>query len=217
MAKITALTQQKRNKNRVNVYLDGTFAFGLEAITAVWLRVGQELSPAEIDQLQANDELEKAKQAAMTLISYRPRSVAEVRRRLLEKGYSEAAAETAVSRLQELDLLNDHTFAAYWIDQRNTFKPRSRLALRDELHKKGVPPEIIDMALEAVDETNAARTAAQKHQHRWQRLPDFEFRQKASAYLQRRGFSYGIVRETVDWLLENREGQPDDDSTEQTA
>jgi regulatory protein len=49
---ITALRFQKRNKDRVNVYLDGQFAFGLAAIEAVRLRVGQTLSDDDVARLQ---------------------------------------------------------------------------------------------------------------------------------------------------------------------
>lgn len=196
--KITALTRQKRNKERVNVYLDGEFAFGLALITAVSLRVGQELSEQAIARLQADDELEKAKQTALNFISYRPRSVAEVKKNLRGKAYSDETIDTVVSRLQELELLNDEAFVRYWVEQRSTFKPRSQMALRAELLKKGVGREAIDAVVEEVDEAAAARKAAQKRKDRWRGLSEDEFRKKAGGFLQRRGFNYTVVRETLD-------------------
>ena len=65
---ITALTLQKRNRERVNVYLDGEYAFGLARIVAAWLVVGQELSDEKITQLRIEDEREVAYQRALRLI-----------------------------------------------------------------------------------------------------------------------------------------------------
>lgn len=201
--KITALTRQKRNKERVNVYLDGEFAFGLALITAVSLRVGQELSKVDIARLQADDELEKAKQTALNFISYRPRAAAEVKNNLRNKKFSDETIEAVVTRLQELDLLNDEAFVRYWVEQRSTFKPRSQMALRAELRKKGVSREAIDAVVLDVDETAAALNAAQKRQNRWRSLPEDEFRKKAGGYLQRRGFNYTVVKETLDAIWQS--------------
>lgn len=203
--KITALTRQKRNKERVNLYLDGSFAFGLTLNTAVSLRIGQELTPTEVEALKARDDIEKAKQTAINFIGYRPRSVAEVRKNLKSKSYQEATIDLVIERLQELELLNDETFAEYWVEQRNTFKPRSQLALRSELMKKGVSPQAIDAVVADVDETAAAMQAARKHQHRWQTLSRDDFYKKAVGYLQRRGFKYEIVKETIDQLWQEIE------------
>jgi len=73
MGIITALSAQKRSQDRVNVYLDGEFAFGLAAIAAVRLRVGQTLTAADIAALQETDAVEKAKESALHLLGYRPR------------------------------------------------------------------------------------------------------------------------------------------------
>ena len=128
MGKITALTRQKRNPDRINVYLDGTFAFGLAAISAVPLRVGQLLTQTEIDSLKGADLEEKAKEVALRFIEYRPRSTAETRQHLLKKEYPEDVVERVIERLTAVELLNDAAFANYWVEQRQTFKPRTQLA-----------------------------------------------------------------------------------------
>lgn len=195
MGTITALTKQKRNPNRVNVYLDGEFAFGLAAMTAVSLKVGQELTPTHVETLRQSDELENAKQSAIHFLGFRPRSVAEVRDNLRNKGFDEAVIEQAVERLQELELLNDAEFARYWVEQRETFKPRSQMVLRRELQQKGVGREIIDESFIDVDDTSAARQAARKQAVRWQNLAEDEFKSKLSGFLQRRGFTFDVIKE----------------------
>jgi regulatory protein len=79
MKKITALTAQKRDPNRLNVYLDGEFAFGLARITAVWLKVGDNLDEQKIKQLQVEDSNERAIQQALLFLSYRVRTSASTK------------------------------------------------------------------------------------------------------------------------------------------
>ncbi|MCA9934326.1 MAG: RecX family transcriptional regulator [Ardenticatenaceae bacterium] len=198
MGKITALTAQKRNTDRVNVFLDGEFAFGLAAETAVSLRLGQELSPSEIQQLQAQDDFVKAKESAVRLIGQRPRSVAEIRLRLQRKGYDELLVDRVVTRLQEVELLDDAAFTRYWVDQREAFKPRSQMALRQELMQKGISRETIEAALAQVDEVSSARKIAEQKAPQWHNLPEEDFRKKMAGFLQRRGFHYEIIREVTE-------------------
>lgn len=205
MQTITALTAQKKNQERVNVFLDGTFAFGLPLAAAVNLKVGQQLSPAEIEALKQEDLLDKVKQTAYRLISYRPRSVTEVKRHLNRKGYDEQLIETAVTHLIAVDLLNDEAFARYWVEQRETFKPRSQLALSQELGQKGVSRHIIETVLADVDETSAARRAAEKKARLWANLPEQEFTIKLGRFLQRRGFHYEIIKQITREIWESIE------------
>lgn len=167
-------------------------------MTAAPLRVGQQLTAAEITTLQQADELENAKQSAIRFISYRPRSLVEVHNNLLGKGFDEATIAQATMRLQEVGLLDDTAFARFWVEQRETFKPRSHLALRHELQQKGISRDIIDMVLSDVDETAAAHRAVAAQATRWQHLPEAEFKNKVGGFLQRRGFSYSIIKEIAD-------------------
>lgn len=118
---ITALRFQKRNKNRVNVYVDGQFAFGLAAIEAAHLRVGQTLGDGDVARLQRQDEVERAYERALNFLSYRPRSEAEVRRKLREKNVEDEVIEVVVERLTRTGLLDDREFARYWVENRLQF------------------------------------------------------------------------------------------------
>lgn len=202
MQKITAITAQRRNKERVNIHLDGEYAFSLAMITAAYLRTGQTLDAEKIEQLQQEDGYERGKDAAMNLITYRPRSEREIEQKLRQKKFEPNTIERVLTRLRELDLVNDAAFARYWIDQRETFKPRSRMALRQELQQKGISREIVDELLEEIDENTAAFRAVEKKALRWRSLPEDEYRRKVTGFLQRRGFHYGIVRDVLDQLDE---------------
>jgi regulatory protein len=201
--KITELRFQKRNKDRVNVYLDGRFAFGLAAVEAAHLKVGQELSDTDIARLQKQDEIEQAYERALNFLSYRPRSEAEVRRNLRRKDVGDQVIEDVIERLTRAGLLDDGEFARYWVENRVQFKPRGARALRQELWEKGIPDAVIAEALERFDEQNAARRVAQAGARRMARLDPRDFRRKLSAYMARRGFSYAVIKPLVEEMLES--------------
>ncbi|NOH01857.1 MAG: RecX family transcriptional regulator [Chloroflexi bacterium] len=197
MKKITAIEAQKKNPNRVNIHLEGEFAFALARITAAWLKVGDLLSDEKIAKLQQEDARERAYQQAMLFLSYRARSEKELRQNLLKHEYPEDAIETTLQRLRESGLANDNEFARAWVENRNTFRPRSRRALTMELRQKGLDAETVHAAVSAVDESALAYETAQKRAARLTGLEWSEFRRKLSEYLARRGFPYSVIAPVV--------------------
>ena len=197
MKKVTALEVQKKNPNRVNVHLDGEFAFGLARITAAWLKVGDVLSEEKLASLQAEDARERALQQALLFLSYRARSEKEIRQNLKKHEYPEDAIEYTMIRLRENRLANDKEFAQAWVENRSTFRPRSRRALTMELRQKGLDEETIKNAVSDVDEEALAYETARKRAPRLQRLEWGAFRKKLSEHLARRGFPYSVVSSVV--------------------
>lgn len=197
MKKITAIEAQKKRSNRVNVYLDGEFAFGLERITAAWLRVGQELDEKKLEQLQAEDARERALQQALLFLSYRARSESEIRKNLRKHEIPEPVIEETLERLRRDGLANDDQFARAWVENRSTFRPRSRRLMALELRQKGLDEESVSSALADVDDEALAHEAAQKRANRFASLEWSEFRTKLSGFLARRGFSYSVIAPVV--------------------
>jgi regulatory protein len=194
MRKITAIEVQKKNPNRVNLYLDDQFAFGLSRLVAAWLTTGQSLSEEKIAALQVEDAKEVAMQKALLFLGYRPRSSQEVRANLEKHEIPEAVIAITLERLQANGLVNDQDFARAWVENRNEFRPRSRRALALELHRKGIDSELAQGVLdEQVDENALALEAARKHVRRVAGLEWPEFRQKLGGFLGRRGFSYAVT------------------------
>lgn len=193
--KITAIEPQKRNPRRVNVYLDGEFAFGLAPIVAAWLKVGQELTEERISALRADDERERVYQQALHFISFRPRSSWEVRENLRRRHLAPALIEETMERLQQDGWLDDQAFARAWVENRNTFRPRAPSALRLELRRKGISEEIIQSVLESVgDVEELALEAARKYVRKLHGLDPAAFRKKLGGFLTRRGFAYEVIR-----------------------
>jgi regulatory protein len=197
MKKITALQVQKKNPNRVNIHLDGEFAFGLARITAAWLKVGDTLSDEKVAQLQAEDSRERALQQALLFLSYRVRSEKEIRQNLQKHEFPEAVIETTLEKLRESRLANDPEFARVWVENRNTFRPRSRRAVTMELRQKGLDDETVQAAVANMDEDTLAYESALKRANRLTGQEWGEFRKKLSEYLARRGFPYSVIAPVV--------------------
>ena len=200
---ITALKVQKRNPQRVNIYLDGKYAFGLARITVAWLQIGQELSDEKIDQLQAQDSQEVAVQKALHFLDYRPRSKAEVCRNLEKHGFSEEVIAAVFERLERNGLVNDVQFAQTWVDNRSEFRPRGRRLLSMELRQKGLADEAIDAALIELDEEELVYRAALKQAHKLRSLPRLDFRRKLVGFLVRRGFGYDVIGPVLDQVWQD--------------
>jgi regulatory protein len=191
--KITSLAVQKKNPQRVSVFLDGEYSFGLNRIVAAWLQVGQELSEEKIQQLKGEDEKEAAYQQALRLLNSRARSTAEVRQSLEKKEYSQEVVEETVTRLSNNGLLDDERFAQAWVENRSEFRPRSKWALSVELRQRGLDQEIIDKTLEEIDDEELAYLAGLKHSRKLDTSDWSTFRKQLSNFLLRRGFRYDIA------------------------
>ena len=209
MRKITAIEVQKKHSNRVNIYLDGEFAFGLARITAAWLRVGQELDEKKIEQLQAEDARERALQQALLFLSYRARSESEIRKNLQKHEIPEAVIEETLERLRSNKLADDDQFARTWVENRSNFRPRSRRMMALELRQKGLDDEARRSALANVDDEALAYEAASKRAARLKGLERSEFKTKLSGFLARRGFSYSVIAPVVTriWIESHAEDQ----------
>jgi regulatory protein len=194
--KISAIEPQKRHKERLNIHLDGEFAFSLDRLTAIWLQVGQTLSPEDITRLQQKDVLETAYRRALHLLSFRARSSQELERFLQDKGYAPDQVTQVNARLQDEGYLNDQRFAEDWISNRVAFRPRSGRRIRFELLRKGIHREIAEEALEnaSLDEAALALQAGKKLSRRYARLNQKDFMLKLGASLARRGFDYEAVK-----------------------
>jgi regulatory protein len=216
MRKITALEVQKRNPNRVNVYLDGEFAFGLARIVAAWLRVNSELDDEKIGKLQAEDARERAIQQALLFLSYRARSESEIRQNLRKHEIPEEVIEHTLDRLRRDGLANDTGFARAWVENRGAFRPRSRRMLAMELRQKGIDEESATAALESIDDESLAYSAARKRAPRFKDLEWNEYRKKLSEFLARRGFSYSVIVPVVTRIWNETHVQKHDYEEEDT-
>lgn len=184
--RITKLEYQKRNPDRVNIFVDGKFAVGLNVndIIKLGLANNQEITQIELTKIIENSNFGKAFNAAVNFLSYRPRSEFEIRQYLKRKKVEDI--DGIIIRLKDLGQINDEEFAKWWVDQRSTFRPKGKRALEMELRRKGVKVKV------TVNEEDLAMKVLKK------KLP-LE-KEKIFRYLAGRGFSYDTIESVIEKL-----------------
>jgi regulatory protein len=211
--KITAIEPQKNHAERVNVHVDGEFRLALaaELVLAEGLRVGNPISEERILELEGRDQGWKAREAALNLLAFRPRTATELRRRLKDKGYAPEVADAAVERMGELGMVDDASFAEMFVRDRVKLRPHGKRRLTQELRAKGVDSETASAAIDEVmdaenaTETDLARQAAARWKPKSNEDPQAS-RRRLYAFLARRGFGPEAIMAVL-----NTATEPDDD------
>ena len=203
--KITAISVQKRDKDRVNVSVNGKYRLSLDVFQLVDLgiKVGKEYTDEELIALEDESRFGKLYMRALEYCLMRPHSQRELKDYLyrktrdsrlktgeIRKGVSVALTERVFDRLQEKGYISDEKFAAYWVENRNLRKGSSKRKLSAELSAKGVDRSIIERLLsetERDDMTELQKVIEKKR-------PRYEDDQKFMSYLARQGFGYDDIK-----------------------
>lgn len=148
------------------------------------------------------EAIDKLTAKALKLLSYRPRSVYEIRFRLKKISSSPKLINQVINQFLEEDLLNDQKFACWWVDQRINHRPRGNFALKAELFQKGIDKEIINQALlTPTQEKKLAKKFISSRQTRLKSLPLRQQKIKASQWLKTRGFTSSTIYAIIDELI----------------
>jgi regulatory protein len=214
--RITALDQQVHNPERVSLSIDGKFLLGIstELMLKLGLHIGQELSTADLDQIQNEEARQQATDLAINYLSFRPRSQVEVRRHLRKKEVAPEIIESVLERLKNLEYVNDRAFASFWVENREQFNPRGSQGLRNELRMKGIEREIVEEVVSDENDADLALRAAERKAALLLQTPAMNyntFRSRLGGFLQRRGFSYEVVARTVRTLWQEQDAEEHDD------
>jgi len=211
--KITSLTIQQRDPNRVNVMVDGKYRFSLDVFQVgdLGIKVGKEYSEQELADLEIESQFGKFYVRTLEYCLMRPHSAREVRNYLYRKtrttkvksrrtgelkerpGVSQAVADRVYDRLTEKGYIDDEKFTHYWVENRNLTKGTSRRKLQAELQQKGVERAIIERYLAESgrsDRDELQKTIAKKR-------AKYPNEQKFIQYLARQGFSYDDIKSAL--------------------
>ncbi len=198
---ITRVAPHPRRSGMFVVERDGEPWLILSAARVAELGIvaGERLTSERVAAIERASVLDSAMDAALRALAARPRSEAELARRLRQKGLAEEIIADVLARLRQLGYLDDRAFAEAWVAQRRRFNPRGAAALRRELRAKGVASDIIDAVVgdEPENDLAAARAVAEKHWPRLQRLDRAVAERRLVGLLQRRGFSWAVIRQVV--------------------
>ncbi len=206
--KITGISEQKKDKNRINIMVDGVYRFSLDIAQygELGIRVGREYSEEELVELETESQFGKVYARGLEYCLMRPHSVREVRDYLyrktrdsrtktggIKKGVSPQITDRVFRRLQDRGYVDDEKFARFWIENRNLKKGVSKRKLQAELRAKGVDGQIIERELavtERGDESEIQKIIAKKR-------PRYNDDQKLMQYLARQGFSYDDIKQAL--------------------
>ena len=158
--------------------------------------------------MKDSEPFKRATSAALRFLSYRARSEAEVKTRLLRRFPLDVVDHVLVD-LTRQGLIDDSEFAMMWKQSRDANRPRSAFLIRRELLAKGVDKELATQAVANVDESDAAYRAGQRFARRLRELDFTKFSDRLWAHLRRRGFNSSISRETVTRLWSEIDRQED--------
>lgn len=196
---ITAVEAIAKRRSRVRVYADGVAVAELPAALARSERLapGRTIEQAEIDAIVAKEERRRAMAAAAAMLARRPHSERQVRQRLARRQTDAAVVDETVARLLDVRLLDDAEFARAWADGRDRSSPRGRRLVVQELRAAGVDGDVALAAASAIDDGDAAYRLAASRMRSFRELEYEAFRARLAGLLQRRGFGWDVVRDTV--------------------
>lgn len=207
--KITAISAQVKNQDRVNVSVDGAYRFSLDIfqVSELGIKIGNDYTETELIELETESQFGKLYARALEYALMRPHSAKEVRDYLWRKtrattyktrsgeikerdGISQSVADRVYERLVQKGYVNDENFARYWVENRNQTKGASQRKLAAELRAKGVESNIIQAAISETsrdEQGELEKVIVKKARH----YPD---QQKLIAYLMRQGFRYDDIK-----------------------
>lgn len=212
--RITQIEVQKKNDERVSIFLDGQFAFGLnrEVLIRHPLHEGDAVTESQIDDVLLVDERVWAKDKALRFLAQRAHSISEIRKKLSDRDVSERTIDRVVEDLVRVNLLNDREFAEIYTRSRLIARPMGRRMLQQELQQKGLSPELIESTLDAAyekqSEFDLATALAEKRIDRYGKRPLIQAKKKMLDFLSRRGFAWDTVYDVINslaWPSENNE------------
>lgn len=192
--KVTAIKSQVKRAGRYSIFVDDKFSFGLsaDALIVSKITVGLEISPEQVIEFKKLSDDDKIYNQVLNYLAIRPRSEWEIKTYLTRKGASPALLNTILSKLSNIDLINDLKFAEAFVRDRRLLRSSSRRKLILELRKKRVLDSAIQAAVgnEPDDEASALKDTIVKKRKQSRYQDDLKLMQ----YLARQGFGYGDIK-----------------------
>ena len=207
---ITAIEEQKKNKNRRSVFIDGEFAFGMSAedVYLHRLKEGDKIDKNDLEKIMAGAVLQDAKNLALRYLSYQARTKREMERKLKTYELSQDIVEEVLSFLEAHKFIDDLAYAEKFA-QSKIRAGYGKQRLKSDLFQKGIKRDVIDEVLQAVAEEEDTAQQVKEILERKIKSDDLkEFneteKQKVLNFLGRRGFSYDEAKAGIRLYWEER-------------
>ena len=202
---VTDIKQQKNDKSRYSVYIDGNYEFSLimEDILYFRLKIGEPISEETYRYITETTLYIKAQNTALKFLGYKMRTEKEGLDKLIKEQYSEEIIARGMEFLIKYDYINDREYCRRYIKETLKLRPKGIYMIKSELKAKGIDEDTADEALEEaqIDELVVAEMLLEKKYEGFAEMDQKELT-RVYGYLQRRGFSFGIIKEAVAELAE---------------
>lgn len=202
---VTDIKQQKNDKSRYSVYIDGNYEFSLimEDILYFRLKIGESISEDTYRYITETTLYIKAQNTALKFLGYKMRTEKEVLDKLIKEQYSEEIIARVMEFLIKYDYINDREYCRRYIKETLKLRPKGIYMIKSELKAKGIDEDTADEVLEEaqIDELYVAEMLLEKKYEGFAEMDQKELT-RVYGYLQRRGFSFGIIKEAVAELAE---------------
>ncbi|MBP1926764.1 regulatory protein [Sedimentibacter acidaminivorans] len=206
MKKITKIEYQKNNKDRVNIYLDDKFEFGIDLYIMIKysLSKNMELDDEFISEILVEEDKAKAYNYAISVLSRSPKSEKELRTKIIQKGYDIDIANIIIDKLKVNKYIDDEDYSDRFIHDKINISKYGKRKIKDALYNKGIDRQIIDEKLSLIsmdDEISRAYVLGEKKLKSMINIESSKKYVKLSSFLVSRGFEYETVRKVVSKLL----------------
>lgn len=200
---ITKLERQKKNHKRYNLYLEGEFYCGLydDTLLKYGLASGDEVTEKQIEDIRGFDEYIYGKKISFDYLSYRIRTISEIKKRLRKAKLQDEVIEKVITHLKELKLVDDEAFARQLVAEKIKNKPAGKRMIEKKLYEMGIPKQVGESVLnEMLDEETEKALALKVYEKLIPKISGLdkqEARKKIFAKLASRGFNFDIINEII--------------------
>ncbi|AQM58688.1 MULTISPECIES: recombination regulator RecX [Clostridium] len=202
MSKITKIETGKRNKERVNVYIDDEYAFSInmELVYKFGLKVNEEVNKEKLIEISKSENLSKCKESALRTIERSYKTEKEIRDKLLAKEFDIETVDSTINFLIEYGFIDDSKFVSMYIKDR--IRTQGRNKIRYSLISKGVNKLLIEEAFSTLDRDDEMERAIILCEKKYLNISkreddDFKIKNKLTRYLLGRGYDYDIAKEVI--------------------
>ncbi|MDP5273515.1 RecX family transcriptional regulator [Chengkuizengella axinellae] len=204
---ITLVEKQKNNQNRYNIYVNDQYVFSVHEDILVKHRLlkGEEINQTKMKKIIEDEETQIAYRHAIRMISRKPKSRYELKKKLIEKGYEESLIHSALDQLEKEKYIDDYSYAVTLANYRIKYQRKGLKWIEQELSQKGIEKMTIAKVTEEVDKESEYKAAYHLAQKRWERHDGdtIQKKSKISSFLMRRGFEYSLIRKVLQQIEED--------------
>lgn len=211
---ITSISPQKKNGDRFSLFHNDTYLVGVSSQSLIDFSIqrGTELTRDLFHKISRAEEYQAAKNRCYSLLARRDHGSQELRRKLIQKGFSEPVSDEVVDEFQDKELLDDRTFAKNFAHDKHHLKQWGPRKIESTLYKKGVPRGVISLVIEnLLDDVNQREVcitlALKRKAHFIREQNIIKRKQKIFRYLSGKGYSSATIQHSMSTIINKLDAQ----------